>query len=261
MRLLPSSALALSVVALAACSIGSFELGSETKGNAGKLSFHYESSQCGFGCALDRPVVLGSMITVQATGGDPAVRYDVRLASADMGTVVHTESCMCTHATGASSSESHPVDPATPCASAETKSCVHSADIQTLAAGDATLLVVDPAGATVDSVGFSVRPAERVDATVTVNGVTVQKASDGTYPAHAGDRVSVHSVVYAGSTPMVFTKHGLIPSYSDSAVLSSAGDTGGATDVEESVAKGPGAGTLTMQAHGASAVVDVRVAK
>ncbi len=263
MRLLSSSVLvsAFAFFALTACSLEPFELGSETKGANGKLSFHYTSSQCGFGCSLDRPVVLGAMITVQTTGGDPQVRYDVRLASPDMGTVVHTESCMCTHTLGSGSSESHAVDPVTACASAEKKTCVHSADIQTKGTGDVTLLVVDAAGATVDSVGFAVRPAERIDATVRVNGAEVQKASDGTYPARAGDHISVHSVVYAGTTPMVFTKHGLIPQYSDVGVLSSAGDTGGATDVEESIAKGPGQATLTMQAHGADAMVNVRVAK
>jgi hypothetical protein len=263
MRLLSSTVLAsaLGCLALTACSFEPFQLGSETKGQNGKLAFHYSSSQCGFGCALDRPVVLGAMITVQATGGDPDVRYGLRLASPDMGTLVPTEACTCTRQLGASSSESHPVDAATACASGEKKSCVESADIQTLAAGDATLLVVDPAGNTVDSVGFAVRPAERIDSTVSVNGAAVQKASDGTYPARAGDRVSVHSVVYSGTAAMVFTKHGLIPEYSDSTVLASAGDTLGATDVEDAVAKGPGTATLTMKAQGADATVNVRVAK
>jgi hypothetical protein len=263
MRLLPASVLAsaLASFALTACSLEPIKLGSETQGQNNKLAFHYTSSQCGFGCALDRPVVLGAMITVQATGGDPDVRYDLRLASPDMGTVVRTEFCTCTRQLGTSESESHPVEPATACASGEKKACVRSADIQTLAAGDATLLVVDAAGNTVDSAGFAVRPAERIDATVRVNGAEVHRASDGAYPARAGDQISVHSVVYSGTTPMVFTKHGLIPEYSDSAVLSSAGDTLGATDVEDAIAKGPGTATLTMRAHGADATVDVHVTK
>ncbi len=264
MRLASFASLLVSfaLVCLPACG-PTIELGGSTKGDSGKVSFRYSSSQCAFGCALDRPVLQGALITVQVRGASPDVRHELRLTPASIGTMVATETCTCERQESASSVALTPVDPPTACPANQKKTCQWSADIQTSDAGDARLLLVDPAGATIDSAGFAVRPADRIETVVKVAGAEAAKGEGGAYLAHVGDPVSVHSTVFSGDTPMVFTKHGLLPTYSDTAVLASAASRGlalgGATDVEDAVAEGAGTASLTMQATGAAAVITVRV--
>jgi hypothetical protein len=234
---------------------GGATLGSGTPGNNGKLQFAYVSSQCGLGCPLDRPVVQGAMITIQATGGDPSIAYTMAVEPASLGTVTTAQTCMCSSSAGTSGS-GRVVGVGEPCGSGETRSCIVSADVQTSGPGTASIEVLDPSGRVVDSAPFSIAPADRIDQSVLVDGRAAAPGADGSYAVHVGDHIEVRSTVYSGDQKMVFTQHGLEPSYSHPDVVASDPSVVlGATDVEYAVAKAPGDASVTMTAVGAKATV------
>lgn len=234
-------------------------LGSDSLGQSGKLTFAYQSSQCGFGCALDLPVVEGSLITVQARGGDVNKSYVMRVDPAELASLTYRESCTCdppSRSTG-----SYSVDASVSCKSGENKSCTRSADLETHASGTATLKVSDGAGNLVDSIALTIAKADRIDTTVNLNDKPATAGAGGVFAVSVGDKIAIHSSVLSGGRTMVFTRHGLSQTYSDPKVIGTdASVILGATDTENAVATAPGAATVTMAAHGAQAVVRFRVA-
>jgi hypothetical protein len=59
---------------------------------------------------------------------------------------------------------------------------------------------------------------------------------------------------------MLFSNHGLLPSYSAPSVVGSDGTVlGGDTDIEYAIAKSAGTATTTMTAHGAAATITFHV--
>jgi len=240
---------------------GGVTLGTSTTGKNGKLQFAYVSSQCDLGCALDRPVVQGAMITIQASGADSTVPYTMAVAPTSLGMVTTTETCTCSSSNGNGGS-GRTVGVTQTCNAGETRSCVVSGDVQTAGAGTASIEVLDASGDVVDSAPFTIAPADRIDQSVTIANQPATAASDGSYAAHVGDPIEIHSVVYSGDQKMVFTKHGLDPSYSDTEVVASDPNvTLGATDTEYAVAKAPGDASVTMTAVGAKATVVLHVSQ
>ncbi len=212
---------------LAACT-----LGSNTQGQAGHLTFDASSSMCTLGCALDSPILEGSSITIQAQGGDPKTPYTLRLNPASLGTVDANQTCS------------------------------NCAVIETTKSGAGRLEAYDGRGNIYDAVDLTIAKADHVESTLLVNGHAATASANGSYDVHVGDALQVHSVVSVGGKSMVFTRHGLLPSYSDEAIVGS--DTTvliGATDIEYAIAKSPGTATTTMTAHGAQSVVVFNVVK
>jgi hypothetical protein len=255
----PSLLLSVPLFALSACAFHWQD--DSTKGQSGKLTFQYVSSQCGLGCALDRPVVENALITIQAHGVDPSTKYTMDVQPSSLGTLTSSESCFCESSSGTSAS-SRSIDPSDACGPGETKSCVLSADVQTLASGVATLRVIDPSGAVVDTAAFTIAAADQVKQDVTVAGKAASAGSDGAYAARTGDKIQVHSTVLSAGKPMVFTRHGLEPSYSDPSIVAyDPSVTIGATDIEYAIAKSPGTATVTMSAVGARGTVTLHVSQ
>jgi hypothetical protein len=248
-------------VAFTACTLSPFSLGDGTKGERGALTFEYSSSQCVFGCALDRPVLLGSMITIQAHGGDPAVRTTLSVLPAAPGSTTSRELCSCERRSSNSAS-ARSVEPDAACAAGETKSCRVSLDLEARMGGVANIVASDAHGAILDSARFEIAPADRIVTTAKVNGKTATPGSDGAFAVRVGDRIAVHSEVSSGGRRMVFTKHGIQPVYSDAAVVGpDARVLVGATDTEDARAVGPGRATLALAAEGATAVVTFDVSR
>ena len=94
MRALPSWVFASFVAAAtAACSLS---LGSDSAGENGVMRFEYQSSQCTFGCDLERPALEGSAVSIAAKGGDVDSHFNFVFEPSDLAAVQEqTESCSC----------------------------------------------------------------------------------------------------------------------------------------------------------------------
>ena len=247
--------LALSLgLGTAACSVN---LGDKTQGDKGTMSFSYDGPGCAFGCGLERSALQGSLVTVNATGGDANVAQTARISETSIARVSQQhESCTCDTSSG-NTSTSTSVDPGATCASGATKSCSLSADIETSAEGDAHLEVVDASGALIDSVTVHVRPAARID--VTVGATAVKDASPIT--ARVGDKVKLETHAFdANGDETIFTKHGISHDYGDATVLGPDDSVLiGSTNVEDMIAKAPGDTTVSVHAPGAEQLVRFHV--
>lgn len=91
-----------------------------------------------------------------------------------------------------------------------------------------------------DGVAITIAKADHVESTVTVNNHPATAAADGSHAMHVGDALQLHSVVTLGGKSMVFTEHGLLPTYSDETIVGSENMTFGATDIEYAIAKSAG---------------------
>jgi hypothetical protein len=208
------------------------------------------SSLCSGGCPLSLPVLEKSLVSIEVRG-DTAGGYLVTALPSSIGSVTSHEACICSDKGGANGSIPQP--PTEPCPSGESKGCLVFVDIQTDAAGPVQLSVLDASGGVVDTATFSVEPAKAIQTLVALNGQQAFLGANGAYPVHVGDAIALQSLVTsAGGLGMVYTEHGLIPSYSDSSVVASNPCSDG-TDIEDSVAQAPGAASVTMTAAGARA--------
>ena len=89
---------AIAALFTAACSIDvethDIELGDGSKGELGKLRFEVSSSACLLGCALDKPALQGSLVTIIASRMAPDAHLTARLAGGGRSTIVEQrESC------------------------------------------------------------------------------------------------------------------------------------------------------------------------
>ena len=203
-----------------------------TSGSKGVESFSFQSSQCAiFSCGLDNAALQGSRVTIQATGGDPALRPTANLASAKLGAVAsQSETCSCQ--VGSDENTTRPIDPTATCQSSETKSCILTIDVDTTAAGDDTLEIHEPNGALRDSITLHVHPAARIDIQLsTASDDANIAAAGGVYTVHAGANLILHSSVYDGAgKQLVFSEHGVSFAYGDKTLLApTANLIGGAT--------------------------------
>ncbi len=247
------SCLVLVTISTAACSV---KLGDQTAGEKGNLTFAYEGPRCFLGCGLDRSALQGSLVTVNASGGDPTVRAAARIAESSIAHVSEqTESCTCSVSQGNQTS-GHSVPPSSACAAGETKTCTLAVDIETTDQGDARLEVVDPKGAVIDSVVVHVRPAARID--ITVSGAT--KSGD-VYETHTGTKVKLESHAFgADGAEVLFKQHGISHDYGDMSIMASDPTVLiGTTDVEDMIAKAAGNTTVKVHAPGAEQLVRFHV--
>lgn len=249
---------------LAGCSIQlwdppSLRLGDGTKGERGRLEFAYTSSQCLFGCGLDRSVLQGSAVDVTVDGGDPNVHYNAQLGPGSPGQLRWIESFYCDSRTSTSTA-SRSVGPSEACTGSEERSCVRMAKVETSGPGSVVLDVLDANGSVVDRATFHVRPADRIDVSVKVNHVAVQSPADGVFHAYVGDSISIHTEAFSGGKSMVFSYHGLSQRYENPAVVGPVDAVIlGATDTEYAEAKGRGTATVAIGAAGASESVRFQV--
>jgi hypothetical protein len=219
-----------------------------TPGDRNRLQFLYQSSLCPVGCPLSLPVLEKSLVSI-AVKGDTTGGYTMDIQPASAGSITASETCGCIDATGQTGSV--PKSPADPCPSGQHKLCLFGGEIQTEAVGPVQLRVLDGGLNVVDTVSFSVEQAHEIKTIVAVNGQQALPGSDGAYLVHVGDGIEIQSLVTsAGGEAMVYTTHGLIPSYSDSSVVASNPCADG-TDIEDSVARGPGTASVTMTGAGA----------
>jgi hypothetical protein len=220
----------------------------QTSGDVGRLGFSYQSSLCSGGCPLTLPVLENSLIMI-AVSGDTVGGYTTDIQPASAGTFTTYEGCTCSDASGTMTTPAQP--PATPCPSGQNKSCILWVDVQTEAASSVRLRVLDATGNVVDTVPFSVEQAQTIQSIVGINGKEVQPGADGAYAVHVADSIAIQSLVTsAGGQAMVYTEHGLIPSYSNSSVVASNPCSDG-TDIEDSVAVAHGSASVTMTGAGA----------
>lgn len=248
------SSLVVLALSAAACSLG---LGDSTEGDDGKMRFEYIGSDCPFGCGLDRSALQGSLVTVVVRGGDGEVRKKARLDNGAIGAIsAQRESCSCETRTG-DTLKSRSGEPASPCASGETKSCSLSIDIETAQPGESKLEVTDLGGNVIDRVTVEVRPAARIDVDVREGATDV----GGVHEVKRGFKVKVRSEVYdADGNEVFFTRHGVSHEYADKNILRP--DTAvilGSTDVEDMIATGLGETTVKVRAEGAEKLVRFRV--
>ncbi len=256
---LPS--LLLSSFVVASLSLGaagcSLKLGDHTEGDNGTLSFSYDGPGCFFGCGLDRSALQGSLVTVNAKGGDPNVTQTARILESSIARVSNqTPSCTCDSKSGNTSSSST-VAPGEKCSGGATKSCSLSVDIETSDQGDAHLEVLGPSGAVIDRVTIHVRPAARLDVSV---GQTAVK-DETPVTARVGDTVALETHAFdADGNEEIFTQHGISHDYADKSILEPANDDlFGSTNVEKMIAKQPGDTSITVRAPGAERVVHFHV--
>ena len=223
------------------------------------MTFAYDGPSCLFGCGLDRSALQGSQVSVTAKGGDPNVAQTARIAESSIATVSDQhESCSCDSKTG-SSSNSRTIEPSATCSSGETKSCNLSVDIETSAAGDARLEVVDPKGTVIDSVVVHVRPAARID--ISVNGTAF--ADGDVTTARVADKIGLEAVPFdANGDRALFTKHGISHDYGDTTIVGPDDSVlFGTTNTEDMVAIQPGDTTVKVHAPGAERLVRFHVVR
>lgn len=257
---------------LAAFAVTSFGTGCsfndpfETKGQNGVAEFSLSSAQCILGRGTDRPVLLGSAITVQATvtthTDDP---LSLRVADASMGSAEpSSQSCSC--------SGSGTVTCTSTCPPGQKKSVTVSFDVQTKAAGDVPIQLVDPSGAVVDSSSITVRPAKTIAATVSskprgaANDAPVKADGDGAYTVHVGDEVDVSfNTTDDQGNDLLFTRHGVVPTYANATALAPTTDIAdriiGLTNREVANALATGDDQISFAAQGASATLKFHVVK
>jgi hypothetical protein len=161
MKLGNPAALALAsafAMTLSACSI---ELGDETQGQQGKVSFQYTSLSCFFGCALDRPMLVGSKesISVRGPGVDAP---DLRLSSSDpsVATFAVRRACYCERKTS-DESTSITSSEGEGCDSGYTHACHNTVDATAHGAGSADCILEDGSGALIDRATVRVDEAAR----------------------------------------------------------------------------------------------------
>jgi hypothetical protein len=269
-----AKSLALAAVAATAISFTagcSFNPDLDTHGSSGVADFSFSSSQCAlFGCGLDKPVAQGSSIrvTVSLTQQHRGRSYSLRMQDATMGTAKNGDaSCSLVGSSGSKGS-----DVACDATSVPSGSSIEvdwSVDIQTAGAGKLAFDVVDDTGAVVDSGSFEVHPAASIDTTVNAqigqgDSQPVKAGADGAYTVKVGAKVDVDFVVKDSSgTQLVFTEHGVVPSYSNTAALKSDpnpfNNILGATDTEYAVAGGQGDAQITFDAHSMTKTVSFHV--
>lgn len=239
------------------CSIEPIRLGDDSSGELGRARFEFQSSECTFGCSLDRPALAESMVTVIARVDDAAV-VSARLASGSLSRISRqSESCTCATASGSTMN----VEPTATCPRGDTKSCQLSIDIETKATGDDRIEILEASGAVHDSVMLHVRAAARIELTVTSADQPVAPGSDGVYVLKKGARVELASkVLAADGAEVVFTEHGVSHSYGDPTVLKP--DTKvilGATDVEYMSTGRAAETSVVVSAPGATTTARFRV--
>lgn len=195
----PTSFLAFAVLTTtAACSI---ELGDQTKGDEGVLSFEYTSLDCLFGCGLDKPTLVGSEVTITTRGLDPSKRYTAKLATNAIGKIVRQDqSCSCTSSSG-NTTTTRGVDPGATCAAGEEKSCFHQVTVSTENVGDAKL-EIRVGDTLVDSTTMKARAATSIDVSARADGNDlVQK--DGVYEAKVGTSIYLTATPYGESGQLI----------------------------------------------------------
>jgi hypothetical protein len=220
-----------------------------TVGDNKLFTFRYQSSVCSSGgCPLSLPVLDKSLVWIEADQGDTAGGYTMDVDPPSAGTVSTTESCYCEELSGATVSLSTPT---LDCPSNSMKFCTLLAEVQTEGVlGPARIRVLDGANRVVDSAPFAILQAQEIQEIVAIDGQQASPGPDGAYAVHVGDAIAIQSLVTAGGLAMVYTQHGLIPSYSNPVVVASR-PCGGSTDIEDSTASGPGTASVTMTAAGA----------
>lgn len=255
LSLLAVSSLAVASLGTAGCSV---KIGDKTDGDNGTLSFAYQGlDDCFLGCGLDRSALEGSQVSVFARGGDANVAKTARIVEPSIARVSsQTPSCTCDTSTR-NESTSTTVDPSATCPSGATKSCRLDIEIETTAAGDAHLEVVDPKGVLIDRVTMHVRAAARID--VTVNGAAVADSQPTTVRVGQKVKLETHAFDASGAEEL-FMAHGIGHDYGDKTILGpDASVIIGSTTIEDMIANAPGDTTVKVRASGAEQLVRFHV--
>ncbi len=240
-----------------------------TTGANGVVDFSFLATGCLLTCSTTQYQVLqGSSVTAQAKLSQRTEEaFTMRVKDSAMGTLSHADqSCTC-----GDDHSSDTLDCKATCPAPKTKSVQVSVDVQTTAAGDTTLELVDAKGLVVDSAPMTVHAATKITANVSSqpHGGTSTPATagaDGAYTVQVGNDV----VVSFGATDaqggnLIFTQHGIVPTYSDPKVLSVTTDildkafSGAGT--ERAVAHAVGDATISLKAQGATTDVKFHVVK
>lgn len=260
MRFTALLVLLASTFATAGCSFDPTPLTDDTQGDLGKARYSYSSSDCSFvGCNMGHAALQGSLVTVDVTSYDPETRLRAFLGKNAVGKIAaQTEDCSC--------SDGHTstgIAPALKCPADQAKSCSLSVDIETSAAGHDELQLF--AGSQLfDKVAIVVKPASRIDVSVTVDGAAVTPGPDSVYVVKQASIVHLASQVFGDDgTPLVFTQHGVDHVYENRAIVrpdpNPLDDLFGSTSVELVDPVAAGEASVTVTAVGASRVARFRV--
>lgn len=217
-----------------------FALGDRSNGDLGKLRFEVSSSDCLLGCALDKPALQGSLVTVIASNIARDARLTARLAGGGRSAIV---------------------DQRESCTSSGDRPCSIAVDIEVDDAGDPKLELVDGKTDVEDRITIPVRPGARIETSVTANDRKLVAEGDGIYRVRAGESIRLRSRVFTvDGAETMFTKHGVTHEYGNSKVVRSSGaELLGSTNVEDMIAVDAGEASVLVNAVGAQSVVRFRV--
>ena len=232
---------AVAALFTAGCSIDvstpDVEIGDQSRGDLGKLRFEISSSDCLLGCALDKPALQGSLVTVIASNVAPDAHAKARLVGGGRSSIVdQRESC------------------------SDERTCSLSVDIEVDDASDPKLEIVT-GNEVEDRVTVRVRSAARIETSVTAGDRPLTPEGDGIYRVRPGEHIRLRSRVFTvDGTETVFTKHGVTHEYGNTKVVRSAGEAIlGSTNVEDMIAVDAGEATVLVNAVGAQSFARFRV--
>jgi hypothetical protein len=231
----------------------SLDTTNSSTGELDTLRFQYRESACVFGCSLERPVLQGSAVVIEARGGDVNVRRHARLANSTVGRIEsQQESCYC-EANG----NARGVELSGLCPASETKTCRISVQIETLAAGDAKLEIVDAEERVMDRIAVNVRSAVRMETRVKSDA----SVSGGRYEVRRGKEIALECRAFtADGKELIVGRHGVSHQYADKSVMQPGGiDILGSSDVEIMTASKVGETVVTARVAGAEQQVRFRV--
>ncbi len=199
--------LALLMIAVAPAACTSVELGERSTGERGTLAFEYTSLDCLFGCALDKPALLGSTVSIQVSQLDPSKTYVARLGENGFGSITtQSQSCSCTSSSGGTTT-SHSVGAGEPCSGGEIRACTLSVSLSAKTETDGMLEISSEAGLE-DRIVVKARRAKQLNVTARIGESTVE-LNQGVLVVPVGKRIAFDVRASDGTNPLVIGTGGI----------------------------------------------------
>ncbi|HVJ92166.1 MAG TPA: hypothetical protein VM580_20340 [Labilithrix sp.] len=203
-----------------------------TTGQLGTLRFEYATADVCDGCALDRQVLVGSVLDIEVHGVHPRSRYAVRSTAPGIATF----------------------RPISRCRFVGEENCRDAIAVDAKSAGDADLEVFDEwTGTVLDRVTVKVRDAASIDAVVRVassEGVSTEKlaanAGGVVELKHNSDVAIVATARSASGEELIATSDAIRGAYADEHVIGPRRDHPSSSATEYARANGPGRTTVSI---------------
>ena len=217
-----------------------------TEGQLGTIRFEYATTGVCSGCAVDREVLVGSLLDVDMHGLSPRVHVQVRSTSPEIADFQLASRCRFIGHEG----------------------CRDAIAVIAKTAGDADLEVFDDwTGTVLDRVTIKVRDAASLEATVKVTppsrdgeAKTVIPTADGIFELAVESDVEIVATARSASgSSLIATNAAIKGAYGDEHVLAPRPAVGGAAPTEYAKAKSPGVAPVAVVGGGARSELLFRV--